>query len=103
MPSPRYQGKPLLRILECYVLWAIGALPEDDADALKAMTPKLAACYGGEGSWQEIMAAALELPPTLPEMIRGSWEKSTERARAGGATLDPQAFAEHFVDKNLVE
>lgn len=103
MPSPRYQGKPLLRILECYVLWAIGALPEDDADALKAMTPKLSACYGGKGTWQEIMVTALELPPELPDMIRSSWEKSQERARAGGATLAPQAFAEHFVDKNLVE
>jgi hypothetical protein len=103
MPSPRYQGKPLLRILECYVLWAIDALPDDDAEALKAMTPKLAACYEAQGTWQEIMAAALELPPELPEMIRGSWAKSQDRARAGGVTLDPQAFAEHFVDKNLVE
>jgi hypothetical protein len=103
MPSPRYQGKPLLRILECYVLWAIDALPEDDAEALAAMTPKLSACYGGRGTWQQIMAKALDLPPELPDMIRGSWAKSLDRARAGGATLAPQAFAEHFVDRNLVE
>jgi hypothetical protein len=103
MPSPRYQGKPLLRVLECYVLWAIGVLPDDDADALKAMTPRLSACYGGEGTWQEIVSEALELPADLPEMIRSAWTNAQERARAGGAALAPQAFAEHFVDRNLVE
>ena len=33
--NTRYQGKPLLRLLECYVLLAIGRLGEKEAAAYK--------------------------------------------------------------------
>jgi hypothetical protein len=37
----RYAGRPFLRLLECYVLWAAGVLPAADEQRLEAMTPKL--------------------------------------------------------------
>jgi len=98
----RYQGKPLLRLLECYVLWAIDQLPAADANKLKKMTPKLQGIYGVQGEWQQIIAALMELPPSMPETIRTFWAKNTEIARKNQATLAPQQFAEMFVDQNLV-
>ena len=47
--GPRYEGKPLLRLLELYVLKAIGELSQESEDSLKAMGPKLQAIYGGDG------------------------------------------------------
>jgi len=99
--NPRYQGKPLLRLLECYVLWAIEQLPETEANALKEMTPKLQSIYDAQGDWQQVIAAAVRLPPTMPELIRDLWARNSEIARKNQATLTPQQFAEMFVDQNL--
>ncbi len=98
----RYQGKPLLRLLECYVLWAIGQLPATEANTLKDMTPKLLAIYGVQGDWQQIIASVVQLPPNMPDMIQSTWAKNTEIARKNQAVLTPQQFAEMFVDQNLV-
>lgn len=100
-PNSRYQGKPLLRLLECYVLWAIGALPERDATALQEMTPKLQSIYHMQGDWQEIIASVVQLPSNMPTVIRKMWTKNTEIAQRSGVTLTSQQFAEMFVDQNL--
>jgi len=57
--SSRYDGKPLLRLLELYVLWAIGELPQAEQDKLNGMAPKLQAIYGGGGQWHDAIAARL--------------------------------------------
>jgi len=101
-PPGRYQGKPLLRLLECYVLWAIGELQDEDAKKLEAMTPKLQSVYGVQGDWQAVVAAAVDLPSNLPDLIRESWAKNSDIAKKAGAVLSPQQFAETFVDRNLV-
>jgi hypothetical protein len=41
--NPRYDGKPLLRLLDMYVLWAIGKLPPDQEDVMNRAAPKLQA------------------------------------------------------------
>jgi hypothetical protein len=99
--NPRYEGKPLLRLLEFYVLWAIEQLPETEAKALKDMTPKLQSVYDAQGEWHQVIAAAVKLPPNMPDMIRDLWVRNTEIARKNQATLTPQQFAEMFVDENL--
>lgn len=99
----RYEGQPLLRLLECYVLWAIGALPEVDAKRLVEMTPKLRSIYGADGEWQDAIAKALSLPPNMPTLIRQVWAKNSEIARQNRTILPPQQFAEMFVDQNWRE
>ena len=100
--NPRYQGKPLLRLLECYVLWAIEQLSETEANALREMTPKLRSVYHAQGNWQQVIAAAVQLPPNMPDMIRDLWARNSEIARKNQATITPQQFAEMFVDQDLV-
>jgi hypothetical protein len=100
--TTRYQGKPLLRLLECYVLWAIDQLPEAEVNTLREMTPKLQSIYAAQGNWQQVIAAAVQLPPNMPALIKDMWHKNTEIACRNGKTLTPQQFAEMFVEQNLL-
>jgi hypothetical protein len=93
----RYSGKPLLRLLECFVLWSIGELGEKETTALEAMTPKLRSIYGAQGSWQEVLAAALHMPQDTPRRIREAWAKHLENQ----APISAQEFAQVFVDQNF--
>lgn len=101
MSSPRYQGKPLLRLLECFVLKAINELSAVDAENLKSMQPKLAKIYGKQGSWDQIIAATMEFPENMPILIREMWDRNQGIAKQQNVTLAPQQFAEMFVDQNL--
>ncbi|HEV3421461.1 MAG TPA: hypothetical protein VG075_14220 [Candidatus Acidoferrum sp.] len=101
-PNPRYQGKPFLRLLELYVLWAIGELAEKEALILEEATPKLRSIYHREGDWKSIIAGEMEFPPHLPAKIRELWKRNLEKARTAGVVLPPQQFAELFVDDNFV-
>lgn len=100
--APRYNGKPLLRLLECYVLWAIEHISEEELKALKEMTPKLQQIYKVQGDWQQVISEAVQLPENLPDLIRGLWHKNSEIVRKAGTTLTAQQFAEMFVDQNLL-
>jgi hypothetical protein len=100
--SKRYEGKPFLKLLDCYVLWAIDELPVENAQSLKEMTPKLQSLYGQDGDWQQIVSAVMELPPNMPALVTELWIKNTEIARQNGVSLTPMRFAEMFVDSNLV-
>jgi hypothetical protein len=63
----RYEGKPLLRLLECYVLSSIGHLQESDRQNLEAMTPKLQEVYHILGTWREIIAQVKHFPSNADE------------------------------------
>lgn len=99
--STRYDGKPLLRLLECYVLKAIHHLDESHEATLKGMEAKLAEVYQRVGTWDQILAAVMELPENMPTLVRQMWERNQEIARDNGESLLPQHFAEMFVDVNL--
>lgn len=98
----RYVGKPMLRLLELYVLWSVDHLAEDEASRLQAMAPKLAGTFGGDGTWQNAIATTMELPEKMPELIREMWTKNQRIAAVNGVELPAQQFAEMFVDTNLV-
>ncbi len=102
MENARYQGKPLLRLLEFYVLKAIESLPPEDAERLATLQPKLAEVYGLDGTWSDIIEAVMRFPPTMPGLIRDTWRKNLAIAEFNNATLHPQHFAEMFTDQNFV-
>jgi hypothetical protein len=102
MAGDRYTGKPLLRLLECYVLWSIGALEPKDQVLLTQMEPKLRDTYQLDGTWHEVVAGVMDFPPNMPDLIRASWERNSGKARAVGEELQPEHFSEMFVDANLV-
>lgn len=99
--NPRYDGKPLVRLLELYVLRAINELPPTERESLEKMAPKLRTIFGGNGEWHETIASAVHMPADMPVTIREMWTKNLEIARTSGVVLHPQAFAEMFVDQNF--
>ncbi len=101
--NPRYDGKPLLRLLELYVLKEIGELSQEEQTTLEQMAPKLQTIYGGGGEWHEAVAAAVRMPANMPVAIRDMWSKNLEIAQANGVTLHPQMFAEMAVDSNFAD
>lgn len=99
----RYEGKPLLRLLECYVLAAIDQLDDAQRAALERMEAKLSAIYNRSGTWLEIIRDEMEFPESLPVKIREVWENNLARLRANGQPIDPNEFAVAFVDQNFPE
>lgn len=100
--NPRYDGKPLLRLMELYVLKALDELPALEQETLTRMAPKLQAVYGGNGTWHGALEAAVHMPSDMPQVIRDMWAKNLEIARTGNVPpLSAQKFAELFVDENL--
>ncbi|WP_284620779.1 hypothetical protein [Aquabacterium humicola] len=99
----RYAGKPFLRLLDSYVLDAIGQLNEEQSKALREIEPKLASLYGKTGSWQEIVRLEMNLPLSFPDSIRRIWDSFLKSARSQGVTVSPEEFVERFVDENFPE
>lgn len=99
--NPRYDGKPLFRLIELYVLDAVGELQPADAQNLEAITPKLRELYGSTGDWRAAIAKALSFPDNMPDRIREMWTKNQEIASQNGTSLDAEDFAILFVDANI--
>jgi hypothetical protein len=97
----RYDGKPLLKLFEFYVLHVIGELHESHRQGLEKMAPKLQKTFGGNGDWHDAIAAAGLISPEWPNAIRDLWAKNLEGRLGDGTRLSPQEFAELFVDMNL--
>ena len=100
-PNPRYDRKPLLRLVEFYILKAIGELSQKEEDALIAMAPRLQRISGGGGQWHEAIESAVHMDADTPEQLRGMWARNLEVARANGVKLTPQQFAEMVADSNF--
>lgn len=98
----RYKGKPLLRILELYVLWAIKAIEPEQESELRKLTPALRSAFKQHGTWREVVEAQMGFPPELPSKILTLWKENCEMAERAKTSISPQQFAELFVDDNLV-
>ena len=84
------------------MLDAIGELTAEHRTALEEMQPLLIKAFGKAGTWDQVIAARMELPPALPSQIKELWHKNLARiGRVKGATLDPEDFARLFVDENF--
>lgn len=99
--TSRYDGKPLLRLLECYVLSFIDRLAEGDRRNLEMMEPKLRTIYEAQGDWREIIATIVGFDSSLDGHIRSLWKQNSELAAAHGEELLPEDFAQMIVDENF--
>jgi len=97
----RYADKSFLRLLECYVLEAIGELSSQQRQVLERMQPKLARTYQTTGTWAEIVARQMKFPDSLPAKIAEIWKKNVAIAAAQQLAIEPETFAREFVDKNF--
>lgn len=96
--TDRYDD-PFIRLLELYVLKAVGALEKEDAERMKKLTPELQKVFGVSGSWIRIVEQVMEYPKDAPEEIRLIWtERKQEVAQTEGRRLHPEEFARDFAD-----
>jgi hypothetical protein len=87
--NPRYDRKPLLRLIELYVLKAIGERSPNEEDRLNAIASKLQAIFGGGGQWHDAIESAVRMEADTPQQIRDMWARNLEIARANGVQLTP--------------
>lgn len=100
--SDRYEGKPFLRLVDSYVLDAIGKLDEPTAKWLVDSETYFRQTYGMTGSWQEIVAAQMQFPEGMQAAIVEVWEKGRARfIEVNGEEPEPLQFAYMFVDQNF--
>jgi hypothetical protein len=100
-PADRYAGKPLLKLVDSFVLKTIGHLDPSQEAVLQQMTPKLQETFKRAGTWEEIVMAELRFEPEVRAAIQDLWEKNQVIARQNGVSLTPIAFTEMFVAKNV--
>jgi hypothetical protein len=86
----RYRGKPLLRLLDSYVLALTGHLdPEMEAKVAKLVKKR----FGGS-DWRSSLRKVTKLPPDMDERIRDTWRRQPPGT-------DPLAFALAVSDENF--
>jgi hypothetical protein len=96
--SDRYKGKPLLILLENYVLDCIGHLPQENVEAITSVVQRV---YGGGGDWKATLRSTLQLSESLDESLRRMWLRNQEIAKQANQTLLPEDFARMVVDQNF--
>jgi hypothetical protein len=96
--SDRYRGKPLLILLENYVLDCIGCLPKDKEPTIASLVQRV---YGGRDDWKATLRSTLHLGDSLDKNLRQMWARNQDLARQANETLLPEDFARMVVDQNF--
>lgn len=97
--STRYDGKPILRLLDSYVLDAIGALDEKTVQGNAVLAPKIAQALKVDAdSWQRAVELAMDLPEDSVVELRARWQQFVEASLAAGETPDPLGWSHALVD-----
>lgn len=100
--TDRYAGKPFLRLLDSYVLDAIGHLDAQEQAMLTRREPKFHKAFNTPGDWRTIVVTTMKFPDGMPGAIRDVWEKGKVRfVGQYGQDPDPAEFTRIFVDTHF--
>jgi len=94
----RYKGRPLLVILENYILDCIGALEPDKQQQVRAIVQRT---FGGDEDWKRTVRGVLHLEESFDAELRRMWQQNQEIATANKTTLHPVQFAKMVSDQNF--
>lgn len=94
----RYNGKPLLILLDNYVLDCIGHF---DKSKEVTMISVVKSQFGGDEDWKKTIRKELQLPDNLDADIKRIWLKNQEIALENNTVLQPSEFTIMFVDQNF--
>ena len=97
----RYENKPLLRLLDCYLLDLIGELGEEQMQTLVSLEPMLQRAFKTPGTWRQQVEEQMGFQPTVPEKVRDFWNGYISAARSQGLPAKPIDFVVSFVDQNF--
>ena len=96
----RYDGNPMLRLMDSYVLDAIGLLDRSTAESLTEQAPMLADALDVEqGTWQQVVERAMGMPDDSQETLSAAWQQYQLEYAQNGEEPDAIAFAHMMVDR----
>jgi hypothetical protein len=96
--AERYQGRPLLIILENYILSCVGEL-EPEAEATAALAVQRV--FGGGPDWHATLRRLLTIPEPVEESLRSMWQRNLLIAKQAGTSILPVQFAKAVADENF--
>jgi hypothetical protein len=96
--AARYDGKPLLVILDNFVLSAIGHTSPETEHRLIQVVNRV---WPGAGDWKTRVCEQLQLAPNIEDELQALWRRNLQIAADAGAELSPQEFAVMVVDTNF--
>jgi hypothetical protein len=96
----RYAGRPLMIVLENYVLDCIGELPPDKQAMARSVVQRV---WGGTDDWKSTVRNQLHLESNMDEAMRGMWSRNQELAKQNHQELHPIQFAKMVVDQNFAQ
>lgn len=96
----RYEGRPLLLILEFYVLDCIGEL---DPEKQAFMCEWIRSAFGEEAGddWKATIRGELRLAEAFDQALAGMWDEKRRLAAEAEIPLEPDVFAQMLVDQNF--
>lgn len=97
----RYDERPFLRLLDGYVLRAIGELGLSEEAELTIMEPMLADIPGVSARWFDIVAARMRFADDMPLLIAELWEQEKANGSDLVPCVTPAEFTRLFVDVNF--
>ena len=96
---PRYNGKPLLRLIELWVLWVIDEIDSQDLSRLAAMEPNLRDTWKLDGTWHDMIEALLNLTPSVKTELQAMWRRNLETAKQQGVVPPVEMFSQAIADQ----
>lgn len=94
--------KPIILLLENYVLAAIGELPSSDQARTQALMKRAFGAKAGS-NWQARLREEFGVNESLDEQLRTIWSQAQKLAEEKQADLDPRDFAATVVEENFTE
>lgn len=97
----RYQGRPMLRLLDCYFLDALGVLDGASLASMEELSDSLPQALGvRKGTWQQCVEEAMGFPFGGAQHVRKLWESTVARATEEGIDIDAKSFALALADEH---
>jgi hypothetical protein len=105
LPSPeaepeRYRGRPILLVLENYVLDCIGELAPERQQAMAGIVSRV---FGGGPDWKATVRESLKLNESIDDHLRGMWARNQQVAKVRRTEMLPVQFAKIVADQNFAD
>jgi hypothetical protein len=94
--------KPIVQLLENYVLAAVGELPTEEQVKTKVMMTRAFGAAAGD-DWQNRLREEFGVTDSLDEQLRTMWSQAKKLAAEQNADLPPRDFATMVVEENFTD
>lgn len=91
-------NKPVVLLLENYILDSIGQLPQADDLTTQVLVEK---AFGEKKDWRGRLKEEFGFTDEGPRQLKAMWKQAQAAASQAGASLSPREFAHMVVEENF--